>query len=131
MSPRQIKNKYHRRIMAIMERIANVLREEGHSVEGPDFWDCDDYRWVLLVDGKVDISFKLCESEEYDGEKGGVNFALDLVEVSGRIIGGLTPYNYTDRCWVSRKDRRAIEERFRILEEADEHDIPPLLTRAA
>jgi hypothetical protein len=84
MSPRQIKNKYQKRITAILERIADVLKEAGFEVEGPEFWDSDDYRWVLLVDGKVDISFKLCESEEYDGEKGGVNFALDIVEVGGR-----------------------------------------------
>jgi hypothetical protein len=52
------------------------------------------------------------------------------VEESGRIIGGLTPFNYTDRCWVSRNDQQAVEERFRILEEADEDDIPQLLKEA-
>jgi hypothetical protein len=115
----------------MMKRIAKALRGKGHSVEGPDFWECDDYRWELFVDENVDISFKLCESEECDGEEGGVNFALDIVEVSGRIIGGLTPYNYSDSCWVNRKDKQAVEERFRILEQADENDIPLLLERAA
>ena len=134
MSPRQIKNKYQKRIMAILERIADVLRAAGFRVEGP--WDLssDDYWWALLadVDGvKVDVSFKICESEQYDGERGGVNFALDIVEEGGRIIGGLTPFNYTDRCWVSRKDKQAVEERFCILEQADENNIPPLLARAA
>jgi hypothetical protein len=112
MSPTQIKHKYQKRIMAILDRIASVLRAAGFNVEGPESWDCDDYRWVLLVDGKVDISFKLCESEKYDGERGGVTFALDIVEVGGRIIGGLTPFSYSERCWVSRNDKEAVEERF-------------------
>ena len=133
MSPTQIKNKYRRRIMAILERIANVLREAGFEVEGP--WDLssDDYCWSLLADVngmKVDVSFKICESEQYDGEKGGVNFALDIVEEGGRIIGGLTPFNYSEQCWVSRKDKQAVEERFRILEQADEEEIPQLLKEA-
>ena len=133
VSPAQIKNKYEKRIMAILERIADVLRETGFGVEGP--WDLssDDYWWALLadVDGvRVDVSFKICESEQYDGEKGGVNFTLDIVEEGGRIIGGLTPFNYTDRCWVGRKDKQAVEERFRLLEQADETDIPPLLKRS-
>lgn len=134
MSPAQIKNKYEKRIMAILVRIADVLRAAGFRVEGP--WDLssDDYWWAMLADVegvKVDVSFKICESEQCDGVKGGVNFALDIVEEGGRIIGGLTPFNYTDRCWVSRKDRQAIEERFRILEQAGENDIPPLLKRTA
>jgi hypothetical protein len=133
MSPTHIKKKYRKRIMAILERIADVLRVAGFRVEGP--WDLssDDYWWSLLahVDGvKIDVSFKICESEQYDGERGGVNFALDIVEEGGRIIGGLTPFNYTDRCWVSRRDRQAVEERFRILEQADANDIPQLLKEA-
>lgn len=139
MTPEQIKDKYQDRIMAIMQRIASALKDDGHVVEGPDFRDGDDYRWTLLVhmDGDtsevsqedIDIAFKLCESEEYDGSEGGVNFALDIVEVSGRIIGGLTPFNYSDRCWVDRTDAEAVEERFRILEQTDEGDIPPLIER--
>ena len=137
----QIKDKYNDRIMAIMRRIASALKDDGHLIEGPDFWDGDDYRWTLLVhtDGEasevsqddIDIAFKICESEEYDGSEGGVNFALDIVEVSGRIIGGLTPFNYSDRCWVDREDAEAVEERFRILEQADEADIPALIGRQA
>ena len=72
----------------------------------------DEYWWSLLadVDGvKVDVSFKICESEQYDGEKGGVNFSVDVVEFGGRILGGLTPFNYSDACWVDRRDADAIE----------------------
>jgi hypothetical protein len=139
MTPEQIKDYYNERIMGIMARIASVLQEDGHVVEGPHFMDGDDYWWTLLVhtDGDpdvvdekdIDIACKICESEEYDGEEGGINFALDIVEVGGRILGGLCPYNYSPQCWVDRNDVEAVEERFRILEQADETDIPALIER--
>jgi hypothetical protein len=137
MSAEQIKSLYADRIMAVMHRIAGALREEGFVVEGPDYFDADEYRWSVLVhldgdvdavdEGDVDIAFKIAESEEYDGSQGGVTFAVDIVEVSGRILGGLTPFNFTDRCWVSRNDPEAVEERFRILEDADEGGVVWLL----
>lgn len=138
MSPVKIMWKYRKRIVQILERMADVLRQDGYVVEGPTFLDGDDYRWSLLVhldgdpdtvsDQDIDISIKLCESEEYDGTEGGVNFSVDIVEVSGRILGGLTPFNYSDRCWVSRNDPQAVEERFRIVEEADEYGVLHLLS---
>jgi len=127
MSPAQIKNKYQKRIKAIMERIAMLLRGRNHTVEGPDFWDCDEYRWEMLIDGDVDISFKIIESEQYDGEKGGVNFGIDIVEVGGRVLGGLTPYNYTPEVWVPRKDKEAVEARFCLMEDSDDDTIIPLI----
>jgi hypothetical protein len=130
MSPRQIKTKYQKRAMAILNRIAGTLRLAGFNCEGP--WDIsvDYYRWELVVKSEnlnVDISLQICESEQYDGEVGGVNFTLDIVEYGGRIIGGLSPFNYTDRCWVSRKDKQAIEERFCMLEQLDGYGIVELL----
>src|SRR6266478_1460728 len=101
-----IKRKYKNRILAILNRIAEVLRQAGCDVEGP--WDLsgDDYRWELQANN-IDISITICESETYDGEPNGINFALDIVEEGGRILGGLTPYNYTDAVWVSRSDSEA------------------------
>lgn len=37
--------------------------------------------------------------------------------MGGVIIGGLTPYNYSDRLWVSRKDPEAVEERWDLFED--------------
>jgi hypothetical protein len=139
MTPQQIKDHFQDRIMAIMGRIASVLQAESYLVEGPQFMDGDSYSWSLLVhlDGDIDevaqddidISFRIAESERHDGEVGGINFALDIVEVGGRIVGGLTPFNYSDRCWVDRTDAEAIEERFKIMEDADETHIPALIER--
>jgi hypothetical protein len=134
MTPETIKEKYEHRILAVLNRIAETLREAGYGVDEPVDMSCDEYWWSLLVHGDsdedtIDISFKICESEQYDGEEGGVNFALDIVEMGGRILGGLCPFNYTDRCWVDRSDEEAVEERFAIFEEANPDDIVPILER--
>jgi hypothetical protein len=132
MTPAAIKRKYQKRILGILARIADTLRDAGVEVEGP--WDLssDDYWWSILADvdgSKVDVSFRIFESEHYDGERGGVNFGVDVVEEGGRVLGGLTPFNYSLACWVDRKDAVAVERRFRIIEEADPSDIIPLLER--
>ncbi len=139
MTPEQIKDRYQDRILAVMNRIATVLQDEGYPTEGPHFMDGDSYSWNLIVhldadpdevgQEDIDISFKVCESEQYDVEEGGINFALDIVEIGGRILGGLTPYNYSPKCWVDRTDAEAIEERFKIMEDADETVIPALIER--
>lgn len=133
MTSEDIKDKYEQRILAVLTRIAETLREGGCTVDEPIDLSCDQYWWSLLVHGDsdedtIDISFKICESEE-DGEQGGVNFALDIVEWGGRILGGLCPFNYSDRCWVDRNDEEAVEERFAIFEVADPADIVPILER--
>lgn len=134
MTPEAIKDKYEPRILAVLTRIAETLREAGYTVDDPLDLSCDQYWWSLLVHGdgeedSIDISFKICESEQYDGEEGGVNFMLDIVEWGGRILGGLTPFNYTPQCWVDGSDEEAVEERFAIFEKADPADIVPILER--
>lgn len=132
MSPAAIKRKYQKRILGILNAIAEDLREEGYEPEEPLDMECDGYSWMMAVDvsgTKVDISLKICESEHYDDSKYGVNFSVDLVTEEGRILGGLTPYNYSDNCWVSRKDADAIEARFRIIEQAKVGEIAALLKK--
>lgn len=135
MTPAGIYRKYKGRIRKILRNIGKVLKEEGHKVEGPFDMTADHYQWSLIVDGDtnnqqgIDISFTIAESEEWDGEEGGVNFMLDVVEWGGRILGGLCPYNYSPQVWVDRNDPEAIEERFKIMEDADPYDILPLIEK--
>jgi hypothetical protein len=136
MTPEDIKDKYEQRILVLLTKIAETLREAGYTVDEPIDLSCDQYCWSLLVHGDgngdedtIDISFRICESEQYDGEEGGVNFMLDIVEWGGRILGGLTPFNYTSQCWVDRSDQEEVEERFAIFEQADPADIVPILER--
>jgi len=141
VSPKQIMQKYRKRIMAIMNKIAEAVREAGFRIDGPDFLDGENYSWSILSsfrdrpqpdgsswDEDVNIDVNIIESEPYGEPKGGVNFGLDIVEVGGGILGGVTPYNYTDEVWVPRRDKEAVEERFKIFEESiDPSDVVRIL----
>jgi len=121
MTPYKINRKYKPRILANLRKIAELLSSHGFKVSGPDDMTDEDYSYWLLVekDQMIDIRFTILESEHSDGEVGGVNFACDITEVSGRTLGGICPFNYTNKVWVPRKDEAAIEERFKLLEDAD------------
>lgn len=134
----KINDKFKAQIAIILTAIAESLREDGWKVGEVCDMSCDDYRYSILVsqydanpeelnEDDVDITFEICESEEYDGTENGVNFAVSVVTVGGSIIGGLTPYNYTDRCWVSVGDVEAVEERFNILAQCDPTEMVCLL----
>jgi hypothetical protein len=141
MTPEQIKEKYAARIEKILSNIREALVEDGWHVEEP--WEMggnDEYRWTMLVsatnphiDGTepdeddVDISLTILESEHNDGEENGVNFGVDVVTVGGSILGGMTPYNYTNRVWVARDQPEAIEERFTLVEDCDPAGIVHML----
>jgi hypothetical protein len=139
----QVKDKYTGRIMAVMNRIRTELQAAGFTVDEPWSSDCDDYRWEMVVhmadtpagaetkvhDDDLDIAFKICESQEYDGTDAGVNFAVDIVQFGGRMLGGLCPFNYSEDVWVPLDNEDAIEQRFRIMEQADTSEIPSLVER--
>jgi hypothetical protein len=142
LSPEEIKDKYAARIVAILNNVVSDIREEDDSLVISEVYDmhCDDFRWTFNVHRAedteasktdpqgVDVTFVICESEEYDGEKNGANFAVEIVGVGGEIVGGITPYNYTDQCWVSRLDPDAIEERFQLVETAPAYEAAQLVT---
>lgn len=130
MRVEKIKEKYEGRILAVLNAIRKKLQEAGHDCNEPTDMSSDDFWWSMTVDGHIDVSLKICESEQYDGESGGVNFAVDIVEHGGRILGGLTPYNYTNKVWVSRYSPAAVEERFRIIEQADPADVIQCVEKA-
>lgn len=143
MSPKQIMQKYRKRIMWIMTQITEAAREAGFRIVEFGFIEDDYYSWQMLTsfrdrpqpdgtpwENDVTISVIIAESEFYAGSQDGVNFIMDIVEVGGRIVGGFSPFNYTDEVWVSRKDKTAVEERFRIFEGAiDPADIVRLLEK--
>lgn len=137
MTVQRINRKYAKRIKNILENIKQTLQNEGWKVEGPIDMACDEYCYSLFItrdafpDEPTDISIKICESEEADGSEDGINFSLNIVAYGGEILGGLTPFNYTNDCWISRHDAIAIEERFRIIEQADFDEINCLLAQPA
>lgn len=142
LTPEQIKDKYEPRILALLGAIATQLREDEPSlcVSEVDLLLGDDYRWTFNVHTAeqaeaakdemqgVDVWFVICESEQYDGEKYGVNFSVEIVGVAGECVGGLTPYNYSPEVWASRLDPEAVEERFKLVENASPGDAVYLIT---
>jgi hypothetical protein len=141
MGPAGINRKYKSRILKFLRQVREALVKEGFTVDEPFDMTADEFWYAILVRKSskpdesatgqdVDISFKIAESEQHDGEKGGVNFMLDIVEWGGRILGGFTPYNYTSNVWVSRNSEGAIERRFKMMEQVDIDEIVNLVRAA-
>lgn len=129
-----IKNRYTNRIEKILNELKKAIEEElDLNVSELDFWDCDGYSWRLYIeldneqDAGIDVSFQILESTSYDGSEDGINFSIEAVSVEGRMIGGCTPFNYTDDVWVSLEDENGIEERFRLMEELHPSDMVHLI----
>lgn len=133
MTPEQIKNKYEERIVTLLQKLVTVLTANDFTVDEPCDMSDDTYRWAFTVrfgdseknekneENDVDFIFTICESEQCDGTKNGVNFMLDITTVGGSCLGGVTPYNYTDRVWVNRNEENEIEDRFKLMEETFEN----------
>jgi hypothetical protein len=137
MTVDEIHDRYKDRALVILGRIQKALQKKGYDVSGPFDMHDEDFRWYVVVEKdeekardpkghfraklpqSVDVSFVMAESELWDGSEGGINFLVDIVADDGRVLGGLAPYNYTEKVWVPRDDETAVEERFQILEQAD------------
>lgn len=130
-----IKDRYGSRITAILTALKTDLIENGGLiVEGPDEAHDEEYCWsiggwvpgisdeptedALAFDARIEIVESAVRGEP-DAEHPGVTFSLSITGFGGEIIGGLSPYNYTDRVWVDATDEEEVEERFKILEDAE------------
>ena len=120
----RLKRVYGPRIETMMGRLRKMLIEEGFLVDEVYDLSGDAFTWSFLVpfsiDGDeerpceedVDVVFTICESEEYDGEEGGVNFEIMVAAVGGQILTQFCLSNYTSEVWVDRRDHEAVEKRF-------------------
>jgi hypothetical protein len=128
--------------LALLERIKEVVTDNGFFAGEPTPMFSDDIVWLLPVrrteepvdDDRlaerdaIDVTVNLCEQRQFEGGEGfGINFSIDLVEYGGRVLGGLSPYNYTPDVWVDGRDDKAVRERWEILAEAEIDKIPDLL----
>lgn len=127
-----IKDKYESRITAILTVLKTDLIENGGlTVEGPYEMHDEEYCWSIggWVPGisdeptedalAFDARIEIVEQAVREGGGLGVTFSLSITGYGGEIIGGLHPYNYTDRVWVDATDEEEVEERFKILENAE------------
>lgn len=136
MTVEELYARYGNRIQTWLRRLADGLVAAGWQVDGPFEMSDEDYQWGIVAqsaqdrEGKeaVDVRFTICESEHWNGEEGGVNFMIEAVERGGRMLGGITPFNYTPQVWVNRTADLLVEERFRLVEESSVEDWVQLLS---
>jgi hypothetical protein len=141
MTPKGIARKYGARARKYLRAVKDGLKGAGLHVQGPDdMGSKDEFAWSLYVAGKpiaqiedgddaVDITFRVLESEEWDGTEGGVSFGVDAVTTEGSEIASLTPGNYTDDVWVSIKDASEIDDRFLLVEGVDPGELVYLVAK--
>lgn len=117
---------YVPRIKTMLDEVRKDALERGFQCDEPYDMTDEEVRWNVLVrpadatpdqDVGVDVSITILESEACDGTKGGCNFALEMVEYEGLIVGGMVPYNFTEHVWVPRDDENAVETRWRVFNE--------------
>lgn len=124
MTDEQLYKKYGSRILAILNAIREAAINEGFECDEPWEMSDEEFEWWMLIkrgddeNENIDVRITILESEVNDGEKGGVNFSLQVNKYGGQMVGRCTPYNYTDDVWVSRRDYAAVEERFKMFEQA-------------
>jgi len=129
-----ISKRYGDRILKILENIRLELHERTTlTCQDPEELDAE-WAWAMLVlsdssdmDSSVDVKVEIVDSEEHEGVEGGVTFRLDVTSYGGHTVCQLTPYNYTEECWVKRANAEAVEERFSIIEQADVSELTYLL----
>lgn len=130
-----IAKEYGPKIIALLTRIGTICRDAGFNTDEPYDFSDDTFRWSLVVwhgervdNNMIDFTIEISEAQQYGDEpEDGITFGLMIVEYGGRIVGQMTPYNYTPQCWVSAHDASAVAERWQIMEEADLSTIPQLL----
>lgn len=127
--------RYEDRIVAILNRIRDVLIPYRYDVTEPRDMSCDDFEWDIVISGdahatiyvQIEIAEAVSFGDRDSDEPPAINFALRVIEEGGLIVGGAIPYNYTEQCWVEALDTDAVETRFKILEGIHERDMIPLL----
>jgi len=138
-----VKKSYDEKALSLLRKIRDLLTADGLFIpNGPFDSSTDTYQWSLTVyrylpvtpgekddTNIIDITLEISEERDYDDAEGfGVNFALDITDYGGRMLGGLSPYNYTPAVWVDARNPEAVAARWRIIEDSDIESISSLIT---
>lgn len=133
----KIAAEYGPRALRLLERIRTLLHDNGFTCTQAQDFSSDDYRYSFVArhdevegeDAAADITVEIAEQRQYDGDTApwGLNFGIDITRIDGLMIGGMTPYNYTEQCWVDSTDAEAVAERWSLLEAADIAEVPGLI----
>lgn len=118
---------FRQRMVDLLQEWKHALTVNDYTVSGPHDMTGDEYCWYLAVEGNglgepVDVSLEFSESASYGDGTEGAAFGIEIVAHSGRIIGGMQPFNYTDECWVPVNRPRELSDRLAMIEQADVGD---------
>lgn len=139
---RGIERRYRRRIETFMGRIEKELESRGLDA-GPAYTMHDEeFTWELTCcpkgvsfkqaqenDEFVDVRFQISESLASGDGLEGINFSIEATSYGGKMLGGLTPHNYTPQVWVPVTDKEAIEERFHLIESSDINELANIIMK--
>jgi hypothetical protein len=123
------------RMLVILGNLRDAFRADGYTASDPSDWSDEEYSYAVIVEGNglpelVDVRLTMAESMTYGDGTEGVNFALDITGEGGRILGGMTPYNYSPDVWVPVRDSAAVSDRLALLEGADPDSAVDLVREA-
>lgn len=76
------------------------------------------------ADGDMLVSFRLIDSEEYEGERYGYNVSVEVVLEDGQILHRHVPLNYTEDVWTT--ELQTLEERAKYMPQLGDEDIQQL-----
>lgn len=127
---KRLKKRYKKRIRRLLKSVRSMVVVRT-KVDGPFPCHDDGFKWTLVIypegyaeDGQeappkdaLTVTFSIAEEKEHEGTGDGVNFTVDITTIEGVMLGGIYPFNYTDRCWVAIRNKESVEERFKMLDD--------------
>jgi hypothetical protein len=110
---------YTLRALDVLKYIKTICESHGMMCIAPESISGDELKWELGIKFKTGyaiVSITVAESLYYDATDKGINFMLEVVTDDALVLGGCSPYNYTDEVWIDPFNDEEVEERFRIFE---------------
>ena len=118
-----VKDRYNDRILAILARIRDAVREAGLQCDNPEATHGDRFEWSLCIGEKVPhliaVNLVICEQRDYEGAGTGITFRLAATQIDGCVLAEFSPGNFTPKVWIDVTDSDAIENRFALFETFD------------
>lgn len=122
-----VKDRYNNRILAVLARIRDAIREAGFQCSDPEPMHHDRFEWSFgagrTKPGDAFVNFAIAEKPDYEGEGTGITFHLTILEDGGRVLGVFSPFNFTSAAWIDVTDGDAIEDRFALFETLDPNEM--------
>ncbi len=122
-----MKDRYNDRILAVLARIRDAVREAGLQCDNPEPTHGDRFEWSLRVGEKgpdaIAVNVVICEQRDHEGAGTGITFRLAATQIDGRVLTEFSPGNFTPAVWIDVTDSDAIEDRFALFECLDPREI--------